>query len=248
MLVAHGGVYHLADGEFPHIAGERVLQQRLGIGAGHLELAERREVHDGGALAAGPIFGDRPVIGELRQPIAAIFGVIARQRRETRMERSLARELGFGVWRHPVGHSSGEALFAGIGAHMDVGRVPSIGRIDVVRASRRDADEIGERAQQNIVAWARPRLVEIEHVIGVDAGVVEEVERHPPFARGDAVRRELLVEIVRAIDMAGITLVVIIARVAGKPEGVVAADSVAHLLHQRLHVLIEALERRPGCG
>ena len=65
MLVAHGGIDHLAGGEFAHIAGERILQQRLGIGPGHLELAQRRQVHDGGPLAAGPVFVDRPVIGEL---------------------------------------------------------------------------------------------------------------------------------------------------------------------------------------
>ena len=46
--------------------------------------------------------------------------------------------------------------------------------------------------------------------------------------------------------MAGITLVVIIARVAGKPEGIVAADGVAHHLHQRLHVLIEAFGAEAG--
>ena len=46
--------------------------------------------------------------------------------------------------------------------------------------------------------------------------------------------------------MAGITLVVIIARVAGKPEGIVAADGVAHHLDQRLHVLIEGLGEEAG--
>ena len=46
--------------------------------------------------------------------------------------------------------------------------------------------------------------------------------------------------------MAGITLVVIIARVAGKPEGIVAPDGVANHLHQRLHVLIEGLGEKAG--
>ena len=46
--------------------------------------------------------------------------------------------------------------------------------------------------------------------------------------------------------MAGITLVVIIARVAGKPEGIVAPDGVAHHLHQRLHALIEGFGAQAG--
>ena len=48
--------------------------------------------------------------------------------------------------------------------------------------------------------------------------------------------------------MAGIALVVIIARVAGKAEGVVTADGVAHHLDQRLHALIEGLGEQAGQG
>ena len=162
------------------------------------------------------------------------------------MKRGFARELGFGVGRHAIGHSSGEALFVGIGAHMDVGRVPAIGGVDVVGAGRGDADEVGQRAQQHIVARPRPRLVEVECVIGVNAGVVEEVERHPALARGDPVGRQRLVEIIGAVDVAGIAEVVVIARIAGKREGVVAADGVAHHLDQRLHVLVEAFGAEAG--
>ena len=52
---------------------------------------------------------------------------------------------------------------------------------------------------------------------------------------------ELLVEIFAAIDMAGIALVVIIARVASKPEGIVTAGGVANHLYERLLALIEGL-------
>ena len=43
---------------------------------------------------------------------------------------------------------------------MDVGRVPGIRRIDIVGAGGGDADEIGDRAQENVVAGPRPGLVE----------------------------------------------------------------------------------------
>ena len=48
--------------------------------------------------------------------------------------------------------------------------------------------------------------------------------------------------------MAGIALVVIIARVAGKAEGIVAADRVANHLYQRLHPLIEGFREQAGKG
>ena len=73
---------------------------------------------------------------------------------------------------------------------MDVGRIPAIGRIDVVRAGRGDADEIGQRPHQHIVARPRPGLVEIELVMVVDIGVVEIVERFPALARRDAIGRQ----------------------------------------------------------
>ena len=219
----------------------------FGVRAGDLELAQRRQIHNDRPLAAGPVFRDRPFVAEPgRQPIAAIFGEAARQRGEARVKRGLARELGLGIGCHSIGHRSGEALLVGIGAHMDVGGVPSIGRIDVVRAGRGHADDISQRAQKHIVARPRPRLIEIEHVVGVDAGVVKEVERHPALARGDAVGRELRVEIVRAVDVSGIALVVVIARVTGEPEGIVASDRVAHHLHQRLHLLIEGFGEQAG--
>ena len=55
-LVAHRGVDHLPVGELADVAGARGLQQLLGVGPEHLELPQRREVHDGGLLAAGPVF------------------------------------------------------------------------------------------------------------------------------------------------------------------------------------------------
>ena len=129
---------------------------------------------------------------------------------------------------------------------MHVGGLPSIGRVDVVRAGGGHADDISQRPQKYIIARPRPRLIEVEHVVRIDAGIVEEVERHPALARGDPVRREFFVEIVGAVDVPGIALVVVIARVTGKPEGIVAPDCVANHLHQRLHLLIEGFGEQAG--
>ena len=54
-LVAHRRVDDLSVGEPPDVAGHRRLHQRLGIGAEDLELPQRREVHHGRLLAAGPV-------------------------------------------------------------------------------------------------------------------------------------------------------------------------------------------------
>ena len=162
------------------------------------------------------------------------------------MKRRLARELGLGVGGHPIGHSPREALLVGIGANMDVGGLPSIGRVDVVRAGGGHADDISQRPQKYIIARPRPRLIEVEHVVRIDAGIVKKVERHPALARGNPVRRELFVEIVGADDMPGIALVVVIARETGKPEGIMAPDRIANHLHQRLHLLIEGFGEQAG--
>ena len=131
---------------------------------------------------------------------------------------------------------------------MDVARVPGIRRVDVVGAGGGDADEIGDGAQQNIVAGPRPWLVEVDDVMGVDAGVVEEIQRHPALAGGNAVGVERAVEIVGAVDVARIAHVLVEFGVAGERERVVAADRVLHDLDQRLHVLVEAFGRQAGGG
>src|SRR4029078_393738 len=105
---------------------------------------------------------------------------------------------------------------------------------------------ISKCAEQHVVTWPRPRLVEIKHVMCLDTGSVNEVERHPARAWGDAVRRELGVEIVRAVDVTWIALVGVIARVAGKSEGIVASNGVPNHLDQRLHLLIERLGEKAG--
>ena len=61
VLIAHGGIDHLTDRQFLHVARHAPLHQCLGIRAGHFEFAERRQVQDHGGLTAGPILLDRAV-------------------------------------------------------------------------------------------------------------------------------------------------------------------------------------------
>ena len=168
-LVAHGGIDHLPFRQLAHVARHRALQQRLGIGPGHLELAQGREVDHHRALSGRPVFADRPFVVEAaRQPVAAILREVARERGEARMERGFLGHLSLCIGSPAEGHRAREALLGRIGADVDRRRVPAVGGVDVVRAGRRHAHQVGQRAEQHEVAGPRPRLVEIEHVVVVD--------------------------------------------------------------------------------
>ena len=68
-----GRVHDLAVGEPADVARDGRLHQRLGVGPEDLELAQRREVHDDGLLAAGPVFVERALVVEAgREPVAAV--------------------------------------------------------------------------------------------------------------------------------------------------------------------------------
>ena len=80
MLVTHGGIDHLPHRQLADVPGAGDLQQGLRIRPRHLELAQRRQVQHHRPLAAGVIFLYRAVVVEFRrQPVAAVFGEIARQ-------------------------------------------------------------------------------------------------------------------------------------------------------------------------
>ena len=247
MLVAHGRIDDLADAELLHVARQHILQQRFRIRPGDLEFAEWREVHHHRLLAAGPVFLDRPRLGEgVGEPVALVLDEIARVLREARMEGGLAGHDGFGVGAHSSCYRSGEFFGAAIGANMDVGEVPAIGRRGVVGAGRGDADDVGQRTQQHIVARPRPRLVGDDQPVGVDRGVEEEVHRHPAGAGVDALVGQRGVEVGRAVGVTGIADVVVIFCRAGEREGVVAAACVLHDLDQRLHVLVVIFRVQAG--
>ena len=156
------------------------------------------------------------------------------------MEGRLLGQLRLGVGGHAVGHGHREAVLGGIHAHVDIGALPCVGGVDVVRAGGRGADEVVGGPQQHVVAGARPRLVGEQDHVRVEARVVEEVERVPAAPRGDRVGLEHAVEVVGAVDVPEVAGVLVVLRRAGEPERVVAADGVAHDLDQR--VLVDVVE------
>ena len=131
---------------------------------------------------------------------------------------------------------------------MDVGDLPAVGRIDVVGAGRRGADEVRERAQQDEVAGPRPRLVGEQHEVGVERRVVEEVERGPALLLRHPVGGHLAVEVLRAVHVPGVAEILVVAGRAGERERVVAADRVLDDLAQRVHVGVVVLRVQPDRG
>ena len=246
-LVADRGVRDLADRETARVARDRVLDERFGVGAEDLPLAQRRQVHDRDLLAAGPVLGDRALVVEaVREPVAAVLDEALRQLARPRMERRLLREHRIRISGHTPRDRDGEGVVGRIDAHMDGSDLPAVRRVDVVGARRRCAHEVAHRAQEHVVAGARPRLVHDEDVRGVEARVVEEVERLPAHARRDPERRHLPVEVRRAVDVAGVALVLVVLGRAGQPERVVATDRVAHDLDQRILVDVVELPLEAG--
>ena len=198
-------------------------------------------------LPARPVLLDRAFLGEgVGEPIALVLDEVAGVLGKARMKGGLAGHFRFRIGRHASGDRSREFVLAGIGAHMDVGQVPAIGRRRVVGAGGRHADDVGHRPQQHIVARPRPRLVGNHDALRVDRRVEEEVDGHPAGARRDALVGQRAVEILRAVDVPGIADVVVIFGGAGEREGVVAAARVLHHLDQRLHVLVVIFRMQAG--
>jgi hypothetical protein len=176
-----------------------------------------------------------------RQPVAAVFGEPPGQRRPPGLEGGLPGQYRLAVRGDAVRDGHREPPLGRVDADVDVGRVPGVRRVDVIGAGRGRADQVGQGAQQHIVAGPRPGLVEEQLVGLVEVGVVEEVQRGPAAPLRDAERPQLGVEVVGAVDVTGIPLVLVVLGVAGQREGVVPADGVPDHLDQRAHVLVEEL-------
>ena len=131
---------------------------------------------------------------------------------------------------------------------MDIRQIPAIGGRGVIGTGRVDADQIGQRPHQHIVARARPRFIRNQHAMGVDVGVEKEVHGHPAGAAIDPMLCQGAVEVVRAVGVAGIADVVIVFRRAGHGEGIVAADGVLHHLDQGDPLLIVVFRVQAGHG
>ncbi len=246
-LVADRRVGDLADRQLARVAGDRALDQHLGVGPEDLELAQRREVHDHRGLATGPVLGDRPFALEaVRQPVAAVLDQVAGEGGGARMEGGLLGHNGVGLRGHAVGDRHRESVLGSVHADVDFGDLPAVGRVDVVGARGRGAEQVVRRPQQDVVAGARPRLVGDQGVGQVKGRVVEEVERVPAGAGLDPAGHQLAVEVVGAVDVARIAEVLVVAREAGETEVVMAPDRVMDDLHQRVLIDVEALAIKAG--
>ena len=160
MRVAQGGVHDLPDAEFFHIAREAVLEQGFRIRPGDFEFAQGRQIDQHGFFAAGPVFGNRVALGvAARQPETFVFDKVTGQRRGAGMECGLSAHGGLRCGRNPVRNAGGKGVGRVEHAHQNIRGVPTVGRAGVVRAGRGHADQIGQGAQQYIVARARPGLV-----------------------------------------------------------------------------------------
>ena len=247
VFVAHRRINHLTHRQLLHIPRQAIVQQSFGIRPRHLKLPQRRQIQHHGFLAAGPVFFDGPVRGiGLRQPIALIFHQIAGFFHDARMEGGLFGHHRLRCRGGAVGDGPLEGFGTVIGAHMDVGQIPAIRGRRVVWAGGIDANQIGQRAQQNVIAGARPRLVRDQHAMRVDSGVEEQVHRHPAGAGGNAMRGEHRVEIVRAVHMAGIADLVIVFRRTGHRERIMAAHGVLNDFNQWQPVLIIVFRMQAG--
>jgi hypothetical protein len=110
-LAAHGRIDDLAGREAPYVTGQGVLHQGFSIRTQDLEFPKRRQVDHRDALAARPVFLDRPIVRvTVGQPIAPVLGETTGHFRGARMERRLADRLGFAVGCHSVGHRFGDAV------------------------------------------------------------------------------------------------------------------------------------------
>ena len=159
-LVADRGVGDLADRELAHVAGHRALHQRLRVGPQHLELAQRREVHDHRRLAAGPVLGDRALaLVAVRQPVAPVLDQVAGQRRGAGVKRGFLGHHGFSLRGDAVGDRHREPVLRPVDADVDVGDLPAVGGVDVVGARRGGAEQVVGGSQQHVVPRPRPRLV-----------------------------------------------------------------------------------------
>ena len=160
MRVAQGGVHDLADAEFFHIACEAMLQQGFGVRPGDFEFAQRRQIDQHGLFAAGPVFGNRVALSvAARQPETFVFDEVTGQRRGAGMECGLSAHGGLRCGRNPVRNAGGKSVGRVKHAHQNIRGVPTVGRAGVIRAGRGHANQISQRAQQYIVARARPGFV-----------------------------------------------------------------------------------------
>ncbi len=246
VVVTHRGIDDAAHGQLLHVARDAKLHQRLGIRPRHFVFAQGRQVHDDGLLARGPVFGGGAVVRHLvRQPVAVVFDEVARMACEAVVESGLLRLFQISPRCFAPANGALEIFGLVIEPHLDVGRVPAVGRVDIAGAGGRDADNVRQRPKQHVVARTRPGVVHADRVGVVQQRVEEVVDRRPAASGPDAEGGKLAVDVVRTVDMAGIAQILVIARGTGQPERVMPPDRVLHDLDQRLVIDGEVLRVQP---
>ncbi len=142
---------------------------------------------------------------------------------------------------HSVCNGLGEGVLCRVNPNVNVGGVPTVSGIDVTWTSRGYTHQVGQGFEEYVVARPGPGFVQIKLVVFVQIGVVEKINCLPAPSSRNAIGGEGHVEVVRAVDMTGITHVFVIFRGACQIEGVVSTHGIAHHFHQRLHAGIEEL-------
>ena len=246
VLIADGRVVDLPDGQLADVARKECLAGTVsasGPRISSLRSGERSMMTTRSRQAQYSSIGAG--LGELcGTQIAAVFAEVAGKRATSADGSPVSLgELQGSVGCHAVSDRALEGCVLGIDPDLDFGQAPAIGGIDVARAGRGGADKVGQRPHQHVVAGPRPGLVEPDGVLRVDIGVVEKVDRRPAAICADLVGGERAVEIVRAVGVAEIAHVLIVAGGAGEIERVVPADGVLHDLDQRIAVAVEELAR-----
>ena len=151
-------------------------------------------------------------------------------------------EAGFPgqFWIGVGGHAVGRCFLEGIGCrvHADVyvGWLPAVSGVDVAWAGGRDADQVGQRAKENVVAGSGPRFVEVNLIVGGQVGVEEEVDGLPSSTGGDLVGLQCPVEVVAAVGVPWVTHVVVVLGITGGIKSVVPSDCVLDNLQHGTHV------------
>ena len=169
-------------------------------------------------------------------------------RGETVVEPGVLRHPDVGVGGHAEPRGWLEVLVPVVHPHLDVGGVPPVRGVDVAGTGGGDADEVGEGAHEHEIARARPGIVHPDGIGVIERGVEEEVDGRPPAARADAVALALGVDVVRAVHMAGVSQILVVARGARDAEGIVAPARVLDELEQRFVIDGVVLGVQAGAG
>ena len=144
VLVAERPVPDLADAELRHVARDDAVDERERAGAGDVDLAQHREVHQRRRLAAGAVLLER-VRDDRRRPVAEQVHPLVRHRLQAGVERRSPCSLGHLSWSRfaredykGTGHERGTVLLGRARPLADTRRCRRLGA-DGARRARSSA-------------------------------------------------------------------------------------------------------------